>query len=130
MPTEHVRILLIEDDPADARLIRELLSESKEMTFEVEGAETLAEGIARLPALRPDVVMLDLGLPDSVGLDTVRRLYAQAGGRHADRGERARPHHHNPETCGQHLERLHARQHGSPDSCGLLKILEVRCKLH
>jgi two-component system, cell cycle sensor histidine kinase and response regulator CckA len=81
MPTEHVRILLIEDDPADARLIRELLSESKEMTFEVEGAETLAEGVARLAALRPDVVMLDLGLPDSIGLDTVRKLYAQAAGR-------------------------------------------------
>src|SRR5687767_14482146 len=81
MPIEHVRILLIEDDPADARLIRELLSESKEMSFEVEGAETLAEGVARLPALRPDVVMLDLGLPDSIGLETVRKLYVQAAGR-------------------------------------------------
>jgi two-component system cell cycle sensor histidine kinase/response regulator CckA len=81
MAAEHLRILLVEDDPADARLIRELLKESKEMTFEVEGAETLAEGIARLPAVRPDVVMLDLGLPDSVGLDTVRRLLGQWGSR-------------------------------------------------
>jgi two-component system cell cycle sensor histidine kinase/response regulator CckA len=81
MAVEHLRILLIEDDPADARLIRELLKEAREMSFEVEGAETLAEGIARLPAVRPDVVMLDLGLPDSVGLETVRKLFAQAGGR-------------------------------------------------
>jgi two-component system cell cycle sensor histidine kinase/response regulator CckA len=78
---DHVRILLIEDDRADARLIRELLSEAREMSFTVEGAETLAEGVARLPAVRPDVVMLDLGLPDSVGLETVRRLLEQAGQR-------------------------------------------------
>jgi two-component system cell cycle sensor histidine kinase/response regulator CckA len=78
MSVENVRILLIEDDPADARLIRELLKESREMAFEVEGAETLAEGIARLPAVRPDVVMLDLGLPDSVGLETVRKLLGQS----------------------------------------------------
>jgi PAS domain S-box-containing protein len=81
MATEHVRILLIEDDPADARLIRELLNESTEMTFEVEEAETLAAGAARLVARPPDVVMLDLGLPDTVGLETVRKLYAQTGGR-------------------------------------------------
>jgi two-component system cell cycle sensor histidine kinase/response regulator CckA len=81
MAVEHLRILLIEDDPADARLIRELLKEAREMTFEVEGAESLAEGIARLPAVRPDVVMLDLGLPDSVGLETVRRLLAHSTGR-------------------------------------------------
>jgi two-component system cell cycle sensor histidine kinase/response regulator CckA len=76
MATEHVRILLIEDDPADARLIRELLKETREMTFTVDGAETLAAGTARLAADGYDVVMLDLGLPDSVGLETVRRLNA------------------------------------------------------
>jgi PAS domain S-box-containing protein len=79
MPPEHVRILLIEDDPADARLIRELLGESREMTFEVEGAETLAAATVRLAGRPYDVVMLDLGLPDSVGLDTVRRFFAQGG---------------------------------------------------
>src|SRR5205823_3643590 len=81
MPTEHVRILLIEDDPADSRLIRELLNEatSSEMTFEVELVLTLAAGVARLRERMPDVVMLDLGLPDSVGLETVKRLYAMAG---------------------------------------------------
>jgi PAS domain S-box-containing protein len=75
---EHVRVLLIEDDPPDARLIRELLTETKAMTFDVTTVDTLAKGLERLKVGDIDVVLLDLGLPECVGLDTVRRLYARA----------------------------------------------------
>jgi PAS domain S-box-containing protein len=78
MPFERVRILVVEDDRADARLIGELLKEARGMTFEVEQVETLAAAVARMAASRFDVVLLDLGLPDSVGLETLRRLYARA----------------------------------------------------
>jgi two-component system cell cycle sensor histidine kinase/response regulator CckA len=76
---DRVRILLIEDDPADARLIRELLADAKGMTFHVASVATLAAGLEHLATVGTDVVLLDLGLPDSVGLETVRRFYAKAG---------------------------------------------------
>lgn len=70
-------VLLIEDNPGDIRLIREMLSEEKDIVFNVESADCLSTGLARLAAGGIDIVMLDLGLPDSSGLNTFNRVYAQ-----------------------------------------------------
>jgi PAS domain S-box-containing protein len=74
MDSHHIHLLLIEDNPGDAGLIREMLAEAKGMRFELEWTETLSEGIGRLALGGIDVVLLDLALTDSTGLETLRRL--------------------------------------------------------
>lgn len=69
-----VSVLLIEDNPADARLIRELLREVSGSHVEFVLASTLDEGIAHLAAGGIDVVLVDLSLPDSTGVEACRRL--------------------------------------------------------
>jgi DNA-binding response OmpR family regulator len=76
MDSHHIHLLLIEDNPGDAGLIREMLAEAKGMRFELEWTETLSEGIGRLSLGGIDVVLLDLALTDSTGLETLRRLRA------------------------------------------------------
>jgi PAS domain S-box-containing protein len=76
MDSHHIHLLLIEDNPGDAGLIREMLAEAKGMSFELEWTETLSEGIERLALSGIDVVLLDLALTDSTGLETLRRLRA------------------------------------------------------
>jgi len=56
-------LLLVEDNPGDAGLIREMLAEAKGMSFELEWTETLSDGIQRLVSGGIDVVLLDLALP-------------------------------------------------------------------
>ena len=68
------RILLIEDNPADARLLREYLIEAGADRYQIVHAARLAEGIERLSSETFDVILLDLGLPDSQGLDSFYRL--------------------------------------------------------
>lgn len=70
MSDRVIQILLIEDRPADARLIQEALVEGGANAFELECAETLSAGIDRLLEGGIDVVLVDLSLPDSHGLDT------------------------------------------------------------
>lgn len=72
--TDRIRLLVIEDNPGDARLVREALSEVRRPTFDVESADRLRRGIDRLQAGDVDVVLLDLGLPDASGLDGLRAL--------------------------------------------------------
>ncbi len=74
-----IRLLLVEDNPGDARLIRELLADAEGARFELAWAKTLGEGLDRLAAGAYAAVLLDLSLPDSQGLDTFRRLHARAG---------------------------------------------------
>ena len=73
-----IRVLLVEDNPGDARLLREALAEVTSEHFELTHAITLSEGMERLSADRTDVVLLDLSLPDASGLDTFIRLHACA----------------------------------------------------
>ncbi len=73
-----MRILLIEDNPSDARLIRELLAEAEGGPFDVTLADCLQDGLRRLAPGAADVVLLDLLLPDSRGLDTLARVVEQA----------------------------------------------------
>jgi response regulator RpfG family c-di-GMP phosphodiesterase len=71
-------ILLIEDNPADVRLLREYLLDagSEQEQFQLLSASYLAKGIELLKTNPIDVVLLDLGLPDSQGMDSFYRLHA------------------------------------------------------
>ncbi|HLL40625.1 MAG TPA: PAS domain S-box protein [Rubrobacteraceae bacterium] len=71
-----IRVLLVEDNPGDARLVEILLSESNSGLFEITHAARLAEAFERLHGTEFDVLMLDLSLPDSSGLETVDRMRA------------------------------------------------------
>ena len=73
---KDLSVLLVEDNPADARLIRELLSDSTDARFQLHSAVTLAGGLEIIGAQPCDVVLLDLSLPDSQGLNTLHRMHA------------------------------------------------------
>ncbi len=78
METTPIKILLVEDNPADSRLLRETLREPGTAHFALTHVERLVVALQRLAAERFDVVLADLSLPDSQGLDTFRRLQAGA----------------------------------------------------
>jgi len=77
--THPIKVLLIEDNPGDARLIAEMLdsARAKGLAFELTWAKDLPSGLERLRIDGADVVLLDLGLPGSSGLETLRLLFAQ-----------------------------------------------------
>jgi len=74
----NVKILIIEDSADDATLIQRELDSSINIRFSVTRAGTLKEGLAQLTAAAPDLILADLGLPDSHGLATVTRLLDEA----------------------------------------------------
>jgi serine phosphatase RsbU (regulator of sigma subunit) len=74
---QRLRVLLIEDDDADAFLVSELLDEA-EAAVDLVNAKSLAE--ARPLMAGADCVLLDLGLPDAQGLDGLRQVLALSGG--------------------------------------------------
>ena len=78
MPASTIKMLLIEDNPGDVRLIRVALAEIAELKFEFSHSETLVQAFEFLAKNKPDIILLDLGLPDSQGLETVRRTRAAA----------------------------------------------------
>jgi CheY-like chemotaxis protein len=73
-----MRILLVEDNPGDASLLREVLAESGAGKFELTWEERLGAAIDRVTAQSFDVVLLDLGLPDGHGLETLASMHARA----------------------------------------------------
>lgn len=68
----QLSVLVVEDNPGDARLIQEYLREQP--ALRVVSADTLAAALGQLTDPSMDVVLLDLGLPDSQGVDTVTRV--------------------------------------------------------
>lgn len=78
MPDSRMKILLIEDNPGDARLIQEMLADAGGQGFTIEWVSRLADGLERLGRGGIGLVLLDLGLPDSQGLDTFIKAHAQA----------------------------------------------------
>ncbi|MCC7159440.1 MAG: response regulator, partial [Ignavibacteria bacterium] len=73
-----IKILLIEDNPGDARLIQEYLSDLKNVDYSLEIADRLKKGIEILEDEFIDVVLLDLKLPDSEGLNGVEQIFSIA----------------------------------------------------
>ncbi|WP_322785410.1 PP2C family protein-serine/threonine phosphatase [Cellulosimicrobium cellulans] len=74
-PTDELRILLVEDDDGDAILVEELLADGN-LKVELHRATTLDGALEMVVSHDVDCVLLDLGLPDSVGLSAVERVRA------------------------------------------------------
>jgi predicted heme/steroid binding protein/CheY-like chemotaxis protein/uncharacterized membrane protein len=76
---ERIRVLLVEDNPGDARLVLDMLAEATTAEYATDWKQTLADGLKSLGENTHDVVLLDLGLPDSPqGSVTFTRVQAAA----------------------------------------------------
>jgi signal transduction histidine kinase len=73
-------VLLIEDNPGDARLLQEAFGEAHGARFRLVHVERLAEGISLLEKEEYHAVLLDLSLPDARGLESLVELHARAPG--------------------------------------------------
>lgn len=79
MATQPISILMIEDNPGDARLVQELLLESSWAgRFVVTWVDRLGQAFDKLANSVFQVILLDLSLPDSHGLETLTRMRAKA----------------------------------------------------
>jgi signal transduction histidine kinase len=74
MTEQSVRLLLVEDNPAEARLIKEMFSDLNHGAFHIEHADRLSEALSRLQEGDIEAVLLDLSLPDSQGLKTLEAM--------------------------------------------------------
>lgn len=74
--SEIIRILLVEDNPGDVRLIQETIGET-DASFEITHVERLREAQKLLRESGFHIILLDLLLPDGTGIDTFLRLVAQ-----------------------------------------------------
>ena len=71
----EIKVLQIDDDEIDVRLVKRVLGKcTKPAKFTVESAPCLSEGLNLLKTKQYDVLLLDLGLPDSNGIDTVQSV--------------------------------------------------------
>ena len=71
-------LLVIEDNPGDARLLQEMLGEEVGQKLTLTHVGTMADAEKYLVAGTPDIILLDLGLPDAQGLGAVRRAHVAA----------------------------------------------------
>lgn len=74
-----MKTLLVEDNPADARLIREMLKEAPRGSFQLQHVECLDAALHQLRSESFDVVLLDLGLTDSQGMHTLTAVQRASG---------------------------------------------------
>jgi signal transduction histidine kinase len=74
------KVLLVEDNPGDARLLREMLNEDNSLKVDLTCVGLMAEAEKHLGALTVDIILLDLGLPDAQGLAAIRRARLAAPG--------------------------------------------------
>lgn len=79
MPSSEIcKVLVIDDNPSDVALVHFELDDAAPGVYEVTGAETLAEGLGHVAEREFDVALLDMGLPDSRGMETVRSFLEAA----------------------------------------------------
>jgi len=72
------KILLVEDNPGDARLLREMFNEPDLPKPNVINVGSMSEAVTHLGEYAVDIILLDLGLPDAQGLEAVRQAHAAA----------------------------------------------------
>src|SRR4030067_1148966 len=75
---EIIKILLIEDNPGDARLVKEMLIEGGINHHNMKHVDRIGQGLALLAEESFQVILLDLSLPDGYGLGTINRVYGVA----------------------------------------------------
>src|ERR1700686_984966 len=80
MKEKALQVLLVEDNAGDARLLREMFGKERPDSFELTHLLRMSEAEIHLAKGGVDIVLLDMGLPDEHGLDTVRRSLAAAPG--------------------------------------------------
>ena len=73
----RLKVLLIEDNPGDFRLIQEMFKESR-ANVELKWAKQLSTGLAYTKEEIFDGLLVDIGLPDSQGIDTFKKIHHQA----------------------------------------------------
>jgi signal transduction histidine kinase len=73
-----LQVLLVEDNAGDARLLREMFSKERHGSFELTHLLRMSDALIHLAKSAVDVVLLDMGLPDGHGIETVRRTRAVA----------------------------------------------------
>jgi PAS domain S-box-containing protein len=71
-------VLLVEDNASDANLIRELMPENGPMVFHLDYAVRLSSALTLIREKTFDIILLDIGLPDSFGIDTLRTMRKNA----------------------------------------------------
>jgi diguanylate cyclase (GGDEF)-like protein/PAS domain S-box-containing protein len=71
-------LLLVEDNPGDARLLREMLDEQRGDRIDLINVTSMSQAEAHLAANTFEIILLDLGLPDAQGLGAIRRAHAAA----------------------------------------------------
>ena len=76
----HIRVLLIEDDADDVFLFKDMIADQKSVTISVDHVASLTAGIERIRDGGIDIVISDLGLPESRGLNTLTLLLPEVGG--------------------------------------------------
>jgi len=72
-----INALLVEDNPGDVRLIKEMLTKDGDGKFIFCNVDTLKRALAKLDKETFDIIILDSNLPDSKGFDTFERIYSQ-----------------------------------------------------
>jgi signal transduction histidine kinase len=80
MKPDALQVLLIEDSAGDARLLREMFGREKAGNFELTHLTHMSEAEVHLSKHHADIILLDMGLPDGHGIDTLRRAHAMAPG--------------------------------------------------
>src|SRR5271157_3005564 len=78
MMNNPARILIIEDNPGDARLVKEALADAGGSVFRLVWKKDLLKGLEHLKKNPVDAILLDLTLPDSTGFATFERVHSQA----------------------------------------------------
>jgi DNA-binding response OmpR family regulator len=74
----QLNLLHVEDSPSDTMLMRLQLNDVQEFSFAIDTASSLADALHALSEKSFDAILLDLGLPDSFGMDTLNRIKEQS----------------------------------------------------
>lgn len=78
MPGKSIRILQVEDDESEVRLVRDMLKRAEGVTYDISRAANLADALARLRESKFDAILLDLTLPDSREINTFEKIRTEA----------------------------------------------------